>query len=83
MFSGYSETGLSGANYVQHEPEKDDLDLEHIYVLDPADKILDVVDNSYLGKIHSVNKKTRLLKRAIRPTKEYILYKRRNKDRLD
>lgn len=69
VFSGFSESNPSGTSYVQD-------DQEHVYVLDEADRLLEVVDNSCLGKVNAVNKKTTLFKRAIRPTKEYILYKR-------
>ena len=69
VFSGFSESNPSGTSYVSENQD-------HIYVLDEADRLLEVVDNSCLGKVNAVNKKTTLFKRAIRPTKEYILYKR-------
>lgn len=78
QFSGFSETIPSGVSYV-HDPDNK----EHVYVLDSADKLLDIVDNSYLGKIEAVNKKTNIFKRALRPTKEYILYRRRKNQKRE
>jgi hypothetical protein len=52
------------------------------YVLLPAEKVLDTVDSVPIIKdMESVKKKTGRLKRTIKPIREYINYRLKNKNK--
>jgi hypothetical protein len=70
----FSSDELSGVSYLPA--------ITSNYVLLPAEKVLDTVDSVPIIKnMESVKKKTGRLKRTIKPIREYINYRLKNKNK--
>jgi hypothetical protein len=49
------------------------------YVLDPVEKTLILVDNSPIGQVDSVKRKTNRFLKPIKQLKSYLIYRSKNK----
>ena len=72
-YSGYSEVSPQGIGYHSAQVTAD-------YILDPTEEFLVYVENSPIGKVDSVRKKTSRFIRPIRSIKNYINWKLKRKD---
>ena len=72
VYSGVSEVMPSGVSYYSSQVITD-------YALDPLDKTLDYIDNTKIGKLESVKKKTSRFAGIVKPLKR-ILARKRKKD---
>lgn len=78
IYSGVAEANPAGSSYVSSGQVMNSSG--SIYILDSADNIIDTIDNSRIGNVKSVKRKLNIFKRAIHPTKEYLIYRRNNKN---
>ena len=72
VYSGVAEAMVSGTTYYPSQVITD-------YALEPLDKTLDYIDNTRIGKLDSVKKKTSRFAGIVKPLKK-IMARKRKKD---
>lgn len=70
VYSGVSEAMVSGTTYYPSQVITD-------YALEPLDKTLDYIDNTRIGKLDSVKKKTSRFAGVVKPLKKILARKKK------
>lgn len=70
VYSGVAEAMVSGTTYYPSQVITD-------YALEPLDKTLDYIDNTRIGKLDSVKKKTSRFAGVVKPLKKILARKKK------
>lgn len=73
FYSGYSEASPQGIGYHSAQVTAD-------YILDPAEKVLVYIENSPVGEVDSVKRKTSRFIGPVKSIKNYINWKLKRKN---